>query len=104
MYGATTEFPATERYGLTSQLRRASISIVANIAEGCGRRTNADLRQFLQISLGSAKEVDCLLMFARDLGYLTDANYRQLTNDLFAVLGMLGKLIGRTGSKANQPD
>ena len=72
------------------------MSIATNIAEGCGRRTNADFRHFLQIALGSAKEVDCLLMFCRDLGLVSEADYHRLTDDLSAVLGMLGKLIGRT--------
>ena len=58
VYRTTRQFPKEELYGLTSQIRRSSSSIAANIAEGCGRRTNADFARFLQISFSSASEVE----------------------------------------------
>lgn len=70
VYRATREFPAEERFGLLSQTRRAAASISTNIAEGCGRGSDADFRRFLLIANGSACELDYLLLLAADLGYL----------------------------------
>ena len=70
IYGASKAFPADERFGLTSQLRRSASSIAANIAEGCGRGSDADLARYLQIAMGSASETEYHLLLAQDLGYL----------------------------------
>jgi four helix bundle protein len=70
VYSATKAFPSEERYGLTSQIRRSAVSIPSNIAEGCGRGTDADFARFLQIALGSASELDYQLELAVDLGML----------------------------------
>lgn len=67
LYRLTRIFPREELYGLTSQIRRCSASIAANIAEGCGRKGNAELHRFLQIAAGSASELDYHLLLARDL-------------------------------------
>jgi four helix bundle protein len=77
VYRATSAFPKEELYGLTNQLRRASASIGANIAEGCGRNTDAELARYLGIAVGSANELDYHLLLARDLGYLQPAAYEQ---------------------------
>ena len=66
VYKASDLFPPQEKFGVTSQLRRSAASIPTNIAEGCGRGSNADLARFLQISMGSASEVEYLLILARD--------------------------------------
>lgn len=66
IYRGTAAFPASERFGITSQLRRAAASIAANIAEGCGRNSDNELARFLRISLGSANEVEYFLLLARD--------------------------------------
>jgi four helix bundle protein len=71
VYQRTRAFPKEETYGLTSQLRRASASIGANIAEGCGRRSDAEMRRFVQIARGSANEVEYHLLLAKDLNLLT---------------------------------
>ncbi len=71
LYEASGGFPARERYGLTSQLRRAAVSVPTNIAEGCGRNSRRDFSRFLQIAMGSASEVEYLLLLARDLDYLS---------------------------------
>lgn len=67
IYRITSIFPATEIYGLTSQIRRASLSIPTNIAEGFARSTNADTARFIQIAIGSSSEVESLLIIASDL-------------------------------------
>ena len=78
IYKATARFPKGEMYGLTSQIRRASTSIPANIAEGCGRGGKAELARFLQVAMGSASEVEYHLLLARDLGYLQAASHSEL--------------------------
>ena len=93
IYRATSTFPAPERYGLTSQMRRAAFSIPSNIAEGCGRAGNAELRQYLHVSLGSASELDYFLLFSRDLGFLTPAQHNTLETKVHEVKLMLAGLI-----------
>jgi four helix bundle protein len=78
VYRATRTFPKEERFELTSQLRRASTSIPTNIAEGCGKRGGRELRRYLDMAIGSHSEVTYLLMLSRDLGYLTEEQYRAL--------------------------
>jgi len=70
VYEASTTFPSTEQFGLTSQIRRAATSIGSNIAEGAGRDSNMDFARFLQIAAGSTSEAEYQLRLARDLGYL----------------------------------
>jgi four helix bundle protein len=72
VYRATQSFPSDEKFGLTSQLRRASVSIPSNIAEGQGRSTRGEFRQFLGHAKGSVCEVETQLIIARNLGYLKD--------------------------------
>ena len=72
IYKTTGQFPREELYGLTSQIRRASASIPANIAEGFGRGGNVELARFLQIGIGSAYEVEYHALLARDLGFIGD--------------------------------
>ncbi len=68
IYQATGAFPREELYGLTSQIRRAAASIPANIAEGCGKDTETELARYMQISMGSASELEYHLLLAHDLG------------------------------------
>ena len=95
IYGASGTFPASELHGLTSQIRRASVSIPSNIAEGCGRGTNAELAQFAQIAMGSASEVEYQLLLAQDLGFLDANTYSKLNADLLEVKKMLNVFIQR---------
>ena len=71
IYKATAAFPNDERFGLTSQIRRCSVSIEANIAEGCGRGADPDFRRFLHMAPGSASELDCELLLSRDLSFIS---------------------------------
>jgi four helix bundle protein len=95
LYAATRAFPEEERYGLTSQTRRAALSIPANIAEGCGRETAAEFRRFLYVAMGSAREVDYYLLLARDLGLVDETLGKRLMNDLDEIQRMLKTLINR---------
>lgn len=89
VYSLTENFPKEERYGLTSQIRRAAASIPTNIAEGCGRNTDADFARFLQIALGSASEVEYLLLLSRDLKLLRSKEYQDLHGNVVEVKRML---------------
>jgi len=68
VYKNTKAFPNDERFGLTSQMRRASASIAANLAEGCGRRSDGEMGRFIQIAMGSGAELSYHFLLARDLG------------------------------------
>ncbi len=95
IYRATSGFPKFELFGLTNQLRRATVSIPSNIAEGCGRGSDQDFARFLQMAMGSASEVEYQALLSRDLGYLSDTRYVQLTRDVIEVKRMLASLIGK---------
>ena len=89
VYLATKNFPKEEVYGLTSQLRRAVLSIPTNIAEGYGRQGKKELKYFLNIPLGSLSEVDYLLYFSHRLKYMTNEKYEKLS----LLLTEVGKLL-----------
>ena len=93
LYQVTTGFPRDEHFGLTSQIRRSSASIGANIAEGCGKRGNAEFQRFLQIASGSASELDYHLLLARDLGFLHGHVYDQLSQELTRLRRMMTSLL-----------
>src|SRR6266508_857312 len=80
VYKATRGFPKEELYGLTSQIRHSSMSIPTNIAEGCGRFTDADFARFLQIAMGSASETEYQLILAYDLEFITTETQEELHN------------------------
>jgi four helix bundle protein len=92
-YQATSTFPPAERYGLTSQVRRCSASIPANIAEGCGRQGDAELARFCQIAMGSACELEYHFLLARDLGFTNSECHERLTHDVTEVKKMLTSFI-----------
>ena len=92
IYRATSVFPASERFGITSQLRRAAASVAANIAEGCGRNSDAELARFLRISLGSASEVEYFLLLEKDAGNLGETEWKAFTDELDSVKSRLARL------------
>jgi four helix bundle protein len=102
VYQVTRTFPKEELYGVTSQLRRASASIPANIAEGCGRKGDAELARFLGIALGSTTELDYHLLLARDLGYLQLSHYEHLSAEAQGVSKMLATFIDRLRHPTSQ--
>lgn len=89
IYRETTSFPREEKYGLTSQIRRAAISIPINISEGSGRNSKKEFANFLQISLGSASEVECELLLSKDIGYLNPEKCLYLLNELSEIRKMI---------------
>ena len=80
IYLTTRNFPKEEVYGLISQMRRSSSSIPTNIAEGCGRNSNPEMKRFLTISTGSTSELEYQLLLARDLNYISEINYKELSD------------------------
>jgi four helix bundle protein len=93
IYRVTKDFPKEELYGLTSQIRRSSTSIPANITEGCGRNTDADFARFLQVAMGSASETEYHLLLCHDLGFLSKENYLKLNTDVTEIKRMLTSLL-----------
>lgn len=93
VYKASQSFPRDEIYGLTSQIRRSSVSVPANIAEGCGRDGDAELARFFQIAMGSASELDYHLLLAHDLNLLNSSDYGQLASEVGEVKRMLTSFI-----------
>jgi four helix bundle protein len=92
-YRLTAGFPKEEMYGLTSQLRRSAASIGANIAEGCGRRSDGEMCRFLQIARGSASEIEYHILLARDLHFLAEKDFETLTRQADELQRMLTGLM-----------
>ena len=92
-YEVTSNYPKSEIYGLTSQSRRACVSIASNIAEGAGRNSNAQFINFLNIALGSSFELECQIILARDLEFIQVEISDNLLKDLKHIQNMLVKLI-----------
>ncbi len=100
LYRKTKLFPRDEMYGLTSQIRRSASSIGANIAEGCGRESEADLGRFLQIALGSASELQYHILLARDLSYIPARDYEHVAGEVTGVKKMLTSLTQKVRASA----
>ena len=101
IYRITISFPRDELYGLTSQIRRASVSIAANIAEGFGRGGNTELARYLQMSIGSAYEVEYHALLAKDLDLLQVREYETLQEQLIEVKQMLSSLFAKVKSDSS---
>jgi len=98
-YQVTAGFPKQEVYGLTSQIRRCAASIGANIAEGCGKRGNAEFQRYLNIAAGSASELEYHFLLARDLRILADSDYATLNQGVIEVKRMLASLVRKVESE-----
>ncbi|MAG11767.1 MAG: hypothetical protein CMI52_03085 [Parcubacteria group bacterium] len=93
VYKITKDFPVDERYSLTSQLKRCSVSITSNIAEGFGRRTNKDKIRFFFMALGSITELQNQLLVARDVGYITPEIFSSCAQSSIQIHKMTNGLI-----------
>ena len=100
IYKAMEKFPKQEMYALTSQIQRAAVSIPTNIAEGCGKDSDAELKRYFVIAMGSASELEYLLLLAHDIGYLQTDIYQSMTKDLVEIRKMLNAFIQKL--KANR--
>ena len=95
IYEVSKSFPKDELYSLTNQLRRASSSIPANIAEGCGKNSQSEFAHFLNIALGSSNETEYFLLLSKDLKYLLEEKYTELENNINEIKAMLISLISK---------
>ena len=91
IYNVTSSFPEQEKFGLINQLRRASVSIPSNIAEGCSRSSNKDFSRFLEIGISSIYEIETQLLIAFDLKYIEKLNLDELLYNLNLILKMTVK-------------
>ena len=103
IYKITVKFPKDEKFGLTSQIRRAVVSVPSNIAEGYGRKTTADYIKFLYIAYGSNCELETQIMLAGDLGYIDSDILEGIKNDIYEVERMLKALIKSLENKHLNP-
>lgn len=99
IYKITSQFPSEEIYGLTSQMRRASVSIPSNIAEGHGRLSEKELLRFLYISLGSAAELETQIIIAKKLEFLNDVDYTFLNELNLEIIKMISSLIRKKNNE-----
>ena len=99
LYAASRKFPKEEMFGLTSQLRRAAISVGANLAEGCGRRTTPEFARFIRIAMGSASELDYHLLLCRDFEFISNEFYERTSKELIRVRKMLSDLLASVESQ-----
>ena len=98
LYKVSRRFPNEELYGLTSQIRRSSASIPSNIAEGCGRDSQAETIHFFQVAMGSSSELEYQLILAHDLGYIEEKAFIELSNELSELRRMLNVYIQKLKS------
>jgi four helix bundle protein len=91
IYSVTSTFPNDEKFGITNQLRRASVSIPSNIAEGSSRNSNKDFSRFLEIAIGSAYEIETQLLIASDLGFIKTEKLVLIINQLDEIIKMISK-------------
>lgn len=103
IYLATRDFPTHEQYGLTTQIRRAAVSVASNIAEGSSRRTEADFARFLAYSLGSAYEIETQLIIANDLGYLNTETFNKTLDKLNNLQKQINSLITIVSNRKPKP-
>jgi len=98
VYQFTNQFSKTEMFGLISQIRRSSVSIPANLAEGCGKKGSNDIANFFQISLRSLHETEYYLLLAKDLQYITTEIFAARNSEIKEIKAMLVSLIKKVRS------
>ena len=91
IYSITVKFLDTEKFGITNQLRRASVSVPSNIAEGASRKSNKDFSRFLEIAIGSIYELETQLLIAQDLGFANKKDIDRLLEKLDTIVKMTSK-------------
>lgn len=91
IYAITSIFPESEKFGLVSQLRRASVSVPSNISEGCSRKSNKDFSRFLEIAIGSCYEIETQILIATDLVFIDEESSIVILNDLNKIIQMTSK-------------
>lgn len=99
VYRATEGFPKSELFGLTSQMRRAAVSVASNIAEGQGRGSKPDFAKFLCMARGSLLELETQLEISHELGFGTTADIQRLNDDCYKLLGLLNRLLSAITTK-----
>jgi four helix bundle protein len=102
LYKATDSFPGAEKYGLTSQIRRAAVSVSSNIAEGSSRKTAKDQRRFYVIAFSSAIEVLNQMILSHELRFLNEMDYKELRKELETITAMLNSLNKSTYKRLNK--
>ena len=103
VYKITAEFPIEEKYGLTSQIRRAVVSVPSNIAEGYGRKTTTDYIKYLYIAYGSLCELETQILLSRDLDLIESSNAKVIIDEIHGVERMLKALIKSLENKHLNP-
>ena len=98
IYSISASFPKVEIYGLVSQMRRSSSSIPTNIAEGCGRNSNPEMRRFLIISTGSCSELEYQLILSKDLDYIQATVFKELSESVVEIRKMIYSFIKNISS------
>ena len=95
VYKISSSFPKEELFGLSSQIRRSAASVPTNIAEGCSRNSNAEMKRFLIISTGSCSELEYQIILAKDLGYIPESAFKELSESAITIRRMLHTFIQR---------
>ena len=103
IYRVAADFPTEEKYGLAMQMQRAASSIPTNIAEGCGHKSDPEFARYLQLAAASASELEYQLLLAKDLGYLEEDTYRDLTDAVEELKKMLASFIRRVRARIAAP-
>ena len=102
IYKITVDFPITEKYGLKSQIQRAAVSVASNIAEGSSRRSEVDFARFLEMSIGSAFEVETQLIIGEELGYISKSNYESILSHIQILQKQINALLAKIRQAYNQ--
>ena len=100
IFNSSKSFPKEEQFGITSQIRRAALSIPTNIAEGCGRGSDSDFARFIQIALGSASEVEYQILFCKELSFIDENSYLKFSKDIVEIKKSLTALLKKLRAKS----